>query len=178
MKAFIKKYLIIFLCTILLFSLYMWGNNIEQVNTTNDEEVNNITEHQDNDSTSYDKIANYLEKQAENTFSEYYQLLSFNIDNYEENVQSNNVEAILNYEITYKNYDIDPDTVDYIRISKENNSPYYKTYYEEYLESKDMYMEIKVKIDKEGAITLWADNDPTENREWVSFEMSDCIIGK
>jgi len=86
------------------------------------------------------------------------------------------VEAIFIYTIIQKNYDRDPNTVDYIKSTKENKDPNYQTYYDEYLKPRESNMEIKAVINKEGDISLYTDNDPHNSREWVEFQMSDCII--
>ena len=127
-----------------------------------------------NENKIYDQVEEYLKKEATDTFSKYYELKDFIISNYKEN--EDGTEAVLSYKIVYKNFDKDPDTVDYIKEAKENGSPYYETYYKEYLEPKEMNMYFKVVSDGEGGLKLYTDADPTTNTDWQETKMSDFIL--
>jgi hypothetical protein len=126
--------------------------------------------------TTYEQLENYLWQEAQAVFEPYYELIAYQISEYEEVVVEDGVEAIFYYNIIHKNYDKDPDTVGYIKAAKENQDPHYQTLYDEYLAPKDMNMEIKAVIDKEGVISLYMDSNPHEEREWVRFSMEDSIL--
>ena len=122
----------------------------------------------------YDEIEKYMEEQTMETFSKYYEIKDCIISNYEEN--ENGTEAIFSYKIIHKNFDKDPDTVDYIKEAKESGNPNYETYYKEYLEPKEMNMYFKAVVDDKGNIKLYTDVDPTTNTDWQETKMSDFIL--
>lgn len=125
------------------------------------------------DTELYEKIEEYLKAETEKTFSKYYEILGSEISNYEEN--DDGTEAIFFYKIIHKNFDKDPDTVEYIREAKENNSPYYETYYKEYLEPKEMNFYFKA-VDGDDGLKLYSDDDPTGNTDWQETKLSDYIL--
>ena len=125
-----------------------------------------------------DKIYQYLQAESQDALSAYYELLEFKISNYEESAEDDKLEAIFNYTITYKNFDKDPDTVEYIKKAKEDNDPYYQTYYDEYLQPKEMNLELRAIINGDGEISLYTDINPHSEREWVEFEMSDIVLSE
>ena len=110
----------------------------------------------------YEMLKEYMWDEVVDTFSPYYELIDYRITNYKEDTDEKLTEALFNYKVIYKNFDKDPDTVEYIRKAKETNDPNYK--------------EIKAVVDENGNITLYTDVDPTVRRKWVEFEMSDCIL--
>ena len=167
----IKLIMFIFIITILS------GCSDTDDNITFETESNETVEN-NSINLKYAKVSDFLETEARKTFSDYYELIDFEISDYNETVVGENTEVLLNYKIIYKNYDKDPDTGDYIKSAKENKDPHYKTLYNEYLEKKDMNMEIKAVIDKNDEILLYTDYDPTEKIEWVEFKMSDSILNK
>lgn len=128
----------------------------------------------DEKSKLYNAIEEYLEKETMDTFSKYYEILDCIISNYEENEEG--TEAVLSYKIIYKNFDKDPDTVEYIKEAKENGSPNYEVYYKEYLEPKEMNMYFKVTSDENGSLKLYTDVDPRVTTDWQETKMSDFII--
>ena len=125
-----------------------------------------------------DKISAYLKENSINTFSPYYELLDFNISDYQEKVVDGKIEAIFSYTIVHKNYDRDPDTVQYIKEAKERGDKNYQTYYNEYLQSQNMNFFLKAVIDEYNTITLYSKNPAIESEEWHQVEMSDFVIGK
>lgn len=180
-EIFMKIKLILFIFVISL--LYGCSENSYEYSTTDDNiafetETNETAENNNVNLKYYNKVSDFLENESRKTFSDYYELIDFEISNYNETIVGENTEALLNYKIIYKNYDKDPDTVGYIKSAKENNDPNYKTLYNEYLQKKDMNMEIKAVINKNDEILLYTDYDPTEKIEWVEFKMSDCISEK
>lgn len=125
-----------------------------------------------------DRISSYLKEKSINTFTLYYELIDFIISDYQEEMVDGNIEAIFSYTIVHKNYDRDPDTVQYIKEAKERGDKNYQTYYDEYLQPQDMNFYFKAVIDKNGGMTLYTKNPAIENDEWKEVEMSDFVIGK
>ena len=125
-----------------------------------------------------DKISAYLKENSINTFSLYYELLDFNISDYQEKVVGGKIEAIFSYTIVHKNYDRDPDTVQYIKEAKERGDKNYQTYYDEYLQPQNMNFFLKAVIDEYNTITLYSKNPAIESEKWHQVEMSDFVIGK
>lgn len=126
------------------------------------------------DST-YDKISNYMKEVSIATFSPYYELLEFNISNYEEEIIDGSVHATFHYQIIEKNYDKDPDTVGYIKEAKENGSSYYQQMYDEYLEPRESNFDLKIVIDENESITLYSNVSPN-GIEWEETKMQDFIL--
>lgn len=125
----------------------------------------------------YDKISAFMEEECKNTFSPYYELLDFEISNYEEEVVNGNVEAVFFYKVIHKNYDIDPDTVGYIKEAKESGNKNYQQLYDEYLLPQEMNFHLKVIIDENDLITLYSNISP-KGIEWEETNMSDFILSK
>ena len=130
------------------------------------------------ENTNYEKLSAYLKEKSINTFSLYYELLDFKISDYQEEIVDGNVEAIFSYTIVHKNYDRDPDTVQYIKEAKERGDKNYQIYYDEYLQPQDMNIYFKAVIDENDTITLYTKNPAIENDDWREVEMSDFVIGK
>lgn len=126
--------------------------------------------------TSYDKISAYLKEECINVFSPYYELLDFIISDYHEEVVNGKVEAIFHYTLIDKNYDRDPDTVEYIKEAKESGDKYYQIYYDEYLKPKESNFYFKAVIDENGGITLYTKNPAIVSDEWEETKISDYII--
>lgn len=131
-----------------------------------------------NENSNYEIISAYLKEKSINTFSLYYELLDFIISDYQEELVDGNVEAIFSYTIVHKNYDRDPDAVQYIKEAKERGDKNYQTYYDEYLQPQDMNFYFKAVIDKNGGITLYTKNPAIENDDWEEVKMSDYVMDK
>ncbi len=127
------------------------------------------------DNKNYDKIKAYLEEECKNVFSPYYELLGFEISDYQEEVVNGKVEAVFFYKVTHKNYDRDPDTVEYIKKAKESGDSNYQQLYDEYLQPKEMNFYFKAVIDENDEITLYYNSSP-HGVEWEEVKMSDYII--
>jgi hypothetical protein len=125
----------------------------------------------------YDKISAYMKEECKNTFSPYYELLDFQISDYQEEVVSEKVEAVFLYKVIHKNYDKDPDTVGYIKEAKAQGDRHYQQLYDEYLQPKEMNFQFKVLIDKNDLITLYTNSSP-KGIEWEEVKMSDYIISE
>ncbi len=127
------------------------------------------------DDTNYTKISAYLEEESRKAFSPYYELLGFEISEYKEEAVNGNVEATFFYKLIHKNYDIDPDTVEYIKEAKESGNKNYQIMHDEYLQPKDMNFDFKVIIDEKGLITLYSNVSP-KGIVWEETKMTDFII--
>lgn len=135
-----------------------------------------VTTEEGYENTNYDKISAYLKEECINVFSPYYELLDFIISDYREEVVNGNIEAVFNYKMIDKNYDRDPDTVEYIKEAKERGDKNYQQLYDEYLKPKENNFYFKAIIDKNGEITLYTKNPAINSDEWKEVEMSNYII--
>jgi len=131
----------------------------------------------ESDNLNYFKISSYLQEESINGFSPYYELLDFKISNYKEEIINGNVESVFNFTVIHKNYDKDPDTVEYIKEAKEKGDSNYQQLYDEYLQPKEMNFQLKAIINEDGLITLYSNFSP-KGTEWKEVKMSDFIIGK
>lgn len=127
-------------------------------------------------SPSYDKISAYLKEKYINVFSPYYELLDFIIYDYQEEIIDGKVEAVFHYKVIEKNYDKDPDTVEYIKEAKERGDKNYQIYYDEYLQPREMNFYFKAVIDENDEIILYTRNTAIESEKWHQVEISDYII--
>ncbi len=118
-----------------------------------------------------------MEEESKKAFSPYYELLDFQMTNYQEGVANERTEAIFDYKIIHKNYDKDPDTVGYIKEAKESDNSNYQQMYDEYLQPKEMNFHLKAIIDENGSITLYSNVSPI-GIEWEETKMSDFILSK
>lgn len=125
--------------------------------------------------SNYDMISAYMEEECRSAFSPYYELLDFEISNYEEEDVNGNVEAVFLYKVIHKNYDKDPDTVGYIKEAKERGNENYQQLYDEYLQPKEMNFHLKVVINENDLITLYSNISPN-GIEWEETIMSDFIL--
>lgn len=147
--------------SVFLFSLNNYKNN----KTKTTEEL-----------TNKEVIEKYMKEETTEVFSKYYELVDFEISNYEEKNVDGNVEAIFLYTLTFKNFDKDPDTVGYIKEAKESGNENYQQMYDEYLEEKQMNFNLKVVIDEEGNKTLYSDIAQKGDSVWEKTEMEDYIL--
>jgi hypothetical protein len=127
--------------------------------------------------TNYGKINEYMKEKSKDAFSSYYELLDFELSNYNEKITDGHVEATFFYKIIHKNYDKDPDTVEYIKNAKESGNTNYQQMYNEYLQPQDMNFDLKVVIHENNSITLYSNVSPN-GIEWEETKMSDFIIKK
>lgn len=126
-------------------------------------------------STNYEKVNVYMEEESRKAFSPYYELLSFEISDYQEDIINGNVEAVFFYKLIHKNYDKDPDTVGYIKEAKERGNINYQQLYDEYLQPKEMNFQLKAVIGGNDSITLYSNDDP-KGIKWEEVKMSDYIL--
>ena len=123
----------------------------------------------------YIRISEYMKEQSIAAFSPYYELLDFQISNYEEKIVDGKVEATFFYKIIEKNYDKDPDTVGYIKEAKESGDKNYQHLYDEYLQPRESNFDLKIVIDKDENITLYSNVSP-KGIKWEETKMTDYII--
>ena len=124
----------------------------------------------------YCEIYDYMRNESIKTFSDYYELDDFKISNYAEQIKQHHIEVILDYTIFYHNIEKNPDNVAYIQKAKEQNDSSYQSLYQEYLEQKEMNMQIKIIIDENHHFSMYTYNSPHGEGDWRPFEMDDCII--
>ncbi len=160
--------------------LYINAYNYQEENTSRLYKVNIKTGEtvpaDESDNLNYLKISSYLQEESIKVFSPYYELLGFIIFDYgDEEVINGNIETVFHYTIIHKNYDRDPDTVEYIKEAKERGDKNYQIYYDEYLKPKNMNFYFKAVISENDNITLYSLNLATD--DWYQVKMSDYIVG-
>ncbi len=122
-----------------------------------------------------DRVRAYLEEECRKAYSPYYELLDFIISDYHEEIVNGNIEAEFLYTLVVKNYDRDPDTVEYIKEAKESGNINYQQMYDEYLQAREMNFHFKTITDKNGNITLYSNISPV-GIEWEKTQMNDYIL--
>ena len=113
----------------------------------------------------YEETKEYLMSEFFRVYSPIYEILDLYISGWE---QKDNNEAEFFYTMIDKNYDKDPDTVEYIKKAKEEGSIHYETYKREYLMPKEgNYLfkvrktdgELKIRTHIGGKSNIWTDVD-------------------
>ncbi len=145
---------------------------IERDKTVN-EEIGEI----DKEETIYEQISAYMWEESIEAFSPYYELLNHEITGYEEENIGENLEVLFFYKLIHKNYDRDPDTVGYIKEAKEQGNANYQLMYDEYLALREMNFQLKIVIDENDEMTLYANNAPV-GTEWEPVSLTDYILSK
>lgn len=108
-----------------------------------------------------------IKESAEKVFTEnygiYYEILGFDYKFGEEKQAGGVTEAPFVLTMRHKNYDKDPDTVEYIAYAKKNNPSEYKILYNEYLAEQTMNFSMLATFttDKKDDIRLYADISTT-----------------
>ncbi|AOT71237.1 hypothetical protein [Geosporobacter ferrireducens] len=172
-----KKIIMILLAILVAFGVSACNDITTQKeigSITNDNKASVDTE-ETTDDTNYDKVSAYMKEECRKAFSPYYELLDFQISDYQEEVVNGNVEAIFSYKLIHKNYDRDPDTVGYIKEAKESGNKNYQQLYDEYLQPKEMNFHLKAIIGENDLITLYSNISP-KGIEWEETKMTDFII--
>jgi uncharacterized protein with FMN-binding domain len=141
------------------------------------ERVNEEIAEIDEEETAYIQISEYMWAQSMEAFSPYYELINHEITGYEEEKIEGNLEALFFYKLIHKNYDRDPDTVGYIKEAKEQGNVNYQLMYDEYLAPREMNFQLKIVIDKNNGMTLFANNAPV-GTEWEAVSLTDYILSK
>ncbi|MBO5369579.1 MAG: hypothetical protein J6B23_02745 [Clostridia bacterium] len=119
----------------------------------------------------YFKTKNFLEQEYHRVFDPYYDIQSLTISNWEQNGN----EATFYYKMTHTYYNKDPDTVDYIKKAKEEDSSRYETLYNDYLAVKEANAEYKVVLNGEN-LELYSNVSP-KGVEWQPVKIDDYILG-
>lgn len=123
----------------------------------------------------YEQISEYMWEESMEAFSPYYELLNHEITGYQEEEIKDHLEVLFFYKLIHKNYDKDPDTVGYIKEAKEQGNANYQLMYDEYLAPREMNFQLKIVIDKNNGMTLFANNAPV-GTEWEAVSLSDYIL--
>ena len=123
-----------------------------------------------------DIITEYMEQEMYRVFSPYYEILSLEINNYEETITETGAEATFFYTMTKKNYDRDPDTVQYIIDARENGSDGYEQLKAEYLAPQEANFEFKAVVDGEN-VTLYSNISP-KGTQWEECTVDDFILSE
>ena len=135
--------------------------------------MNGTGKEDENDSELYLLTKSYLEKEFKKVFSPYYDITALEISSWNENEDGN--EAVFNYTMRHKNYNRDPDTVDYIIKAKETSPEQYQKLYDDYLSEK--YGNFQFKVVRDGENILLYSNDSPTGISWHPVKISDYIIG-
>lgn len=133
-------------------------------------EVNGNTDGSDGKSQLYNTVERYMSDEFTRVYSPHYEILDLDMKNWQETGNT----ATFFYTMTFKNFDRDPDTVQYIIDAKNNNSPYYEQMKKEYLEPKEANYEFKAEL-VDGKILLYSNVSP-KGIEWERTEVSDFIM--
>lgn len=166
-----KKFAIIMLVLLAVILFAVVGTEYRLKNAPPKQEDISLEEvSQEKDSAFRAEIETFLESEFVRVFSPYYEVLGFEIEDFEEE----DGKAAFVYKFHYKNYDKDPDTVGYIKQAKEENSPHYETLKREYLEPKEMFLNLEAEK-KDGEILLYIDEKIIGTGERAPFEVNDLV---
>ena len=112
-------------------------------------------------------------QQFTDAYTPYYEVLGFEASGTTFTQNGNRIEATFLLTMASRNYYKDPDTVNYIKEAKENNSPYYEQLRREYNEPRTANYNLKVEgeLDASGSlspdsIALFYDSAPTGTPDW------------
>lgn len=118
----------------------------------------------------YAKTVLYLAREFYRVYSPYYEILNLEISNWAENGN----EAEFFYTMTHKNFDKDPDTVDYIIEAKKKGLKYYEQLKKEYLAPHEANYEFKTVLEN-GEIKLYH-NSAMKGKEWMPVTIDEFIL--
>lgn len=171
-----KRIVIVLLILFIAFGILACNGTREKEfdNIPNNDEISLEKEKVFNESN-YDKISAFMEEESRNAFSPYYELLDFQISDYQEEIVDGNVESIFFYRIISKNYNKNPDTVGYIKDAKESRNKNYQQMYDEYLQPREMNFHLKVVMEENDLMTLYSNIAP-KGIEWEETKMTDFIL--
>ena len=137
---------------------------------TNKQEVSNIDNENNVSANLYEQTEEYLKKEFNRVYTPYYEIVSLDISNWNENYN----EATFYYTMTFKNYYKDPDTVDYIKDAKEKGDmKSYEILKKEYLEPKEASYEFKIIIEN-NEIELYSNVAPKGER-WEAIMIDEYV---
>lgn len=118
----------------------------------------------------YDRVSSYLDGEFRRVYSPHYDIIDLSISNWQENGN----EATFFYTMTDKNYNRDPDTVDYIIKAKLNGDKNYEKYKEDYLAEHETNYEFKA-VYENGEIKLFYNIAP-KGQEWEPVKIDDFVM--
>ncbi|MDO5712911.1 MAG: S-layer homology domain-containing protein [Tissierellia bacterium] len=117
----------------------------------------------------------FLWTEAKEAFSSNYQVLRQEFKNRKTESANGKEVFTADYTLVMKNYDKDPDTVDYIKEAKEKGDPNYEKLKKEYLEPKEW--NFKIKVEKtDTAFTLFTDTSNTDTPDWKEVKFQEMKI--
>lgn len=127
-------------------------------------------------SSTYVATMEYVYSMIIAEYSKHYVMLGFENTNYKEEITGDDFTATFFLRQKYKNFYKDPDTVEYIKASKENGSPSYPTLRDEYNEPSEVNYDIKfeAKMLPDGRIDMnkskvYHNQAPKGSPDWVSL---------
>lgn len=114
----------------------------------------------------------YLKNEFQRVYTPYYEIINLEISDWNENDSGD--EATFFYTMTFKNYYKDPETVDYIKNSKETmDLESYEKLKEDYLAKKELNYEFKINLEN-NIIKLYSNETPVGER-WLPIKIDDYI---
>ena len=117
----------------------------------------------------YTKTKEFLEKEFRRVYTPYYDIQNLIISNWHE---SGN-EATFFYQMTYFNYNRNPDKAAYIQEAKQRSQKEYETLYKDYLALKKGNYEFKIILN-DGQFELYSNVSPN-GTEWAPIKIDDYI---
>ena len=118
----------------------------------------------------YQKTEEYLKTEFDRVYRPYYDIQSLTISNWNESGDA----ATFFYNMTYLNYNRDPDTVEYIKEAKQRSREEYETLYRDYLEPKESNYEFKIVYHGDKPELYY--NAAPDGTEWVEITVDDFIL--
>ncbi len=96
-----------------------------------------------------EQFSGYIAGLFTDGYSSYYQVKGFEFTNVEHTLTDTGIEITFFLKMINQNFYKDPDTVEYIKEAKENNSKHYQQLYDEYNQPKESNYDLKftAKID-------------------------------
>lgn len=114
-------------------------------------------------------------------YTPYYQMKGFKVSDLRYYEDDTGIEFEFIFTMIHQNYYKDPDTVDYIKEAKENNSEYYQQMYDEYNQPQEgnFYLKFTANIINgqidENSIQVFTNISPV-GVEYVPFNVEDYIL--
>lgn len=120
----------------------------------------------------YGETIRYLEQEFHRVYDPYYDIQSLDISGW---IEEEN-EATFSYKMTYLHYNRDPDTVEYIKESKNKSQESYEKLYNDYLALHETNYRLKIVLDGEN-LKLYTDISPY-GAEWKETKIDNFIVGQ
>ena len=133
---------------------------------------NKTTGKSDIKSNLFYKTDEYLKNEFQRVYTPYYEIISLEISDWNENDSGD--EATFFYTMTFKNYYKDPETVDYIKNSKETmDLESYEKLKEDYLAPKELNFEFRINLEN-NSIELYSNAAPIGER-WLPITIDEYV---